>query len=692
VVQPILGDYLETILHSVADGITVQDAEGRLVYANDAAAQMTGFASADELLAAPISEVLGKYELMDERKQPLPMSDLPGRLALQGVEGAERSVCFRIIATGEERWSIIRARPVLDASGSVRFAVNSFQDITALKRVEEALRRSEARYKSLVASTAAIVWDADRRGAYVTPQASWQSYTGQPWEDHAGWGWLDMVHPDDRDEAKSAWSRAIATEEPLAFEGRLWHAASSNYRYFSVRATPLRDESGAVYEWVGSVTDTDEQTRASDSLRFLAEASEILAASLDFEATLRSIAEVAVPRFADWCAVDMAAEDGQIERLAVAHVNPEKVQWAYELQHRYPPDVSSPTGVPNVLRAGVSEFYPDIPWEMIEAAVTDEEQLQLARELQLRSAIIVPLNARGRTLGAISFMWAESGHNYTAQDLSLAEELARHAALAVDNALLFRDEQRLNAELERRVSERTVEVEAAMKELEAFSYSVSHDLRAPLRSIDGFAQALVEDYGETLGDSGKDFLKRIRAASQRMAQLIDDLLQMSRVTRADVEMGPVNLSSIARDVVADLEYTDPGRVVEWTIMDGLTAEGDARLLRIALANLLENAWKFTSKKPSAHVAFGRRTVDGEPVYYVQDDGAGFEMAFADKLFAPFQRLHGAGEFDGSGVGLATVQRIIYRHDGRIWAEGEPGRGATIYFTLGSKHTKRDATK
>ena len=225
------------------------------------------------------------------------------------------------------------------------------------------------------------------------------------------------------------------------------------------------------------------------------------------------------------------------------------------------------------------------------------------------------------------------------------------------------------------------QLEAANKELEAFSYSVSHDLRAPLRSLDGFSQALLEDYHDRLDDAGRDFLQRVRGASQRMGTLIDDLLSLSRVTRGELQVGEVDLSALAAATAADLKKSDPARDVTFAISPDLVVRADAGLMRIVLQNLLGNAWKFTGKRASAHVEVGAQAHDGRRAFFVRDDGAGFDMAYAAKLFGAFQRLHGAAEFPGSGIGLATVQRIILRHGGEVWAEGVPDRGATIYFTL-----------
>lgn len=241
--------------------------------------------------------------------------------------------------------------------------------------------------------------------------------------------------------------------------------------------------------------------------------------------------------------------------------------------------------------------------------------------------------------------------------------------------------RRLNAELEQRVKERTILLETANRELESFSYSVSHDLRAPLRHIDGFSSALMEDCGDSLPEEGVSYLEKIKRASRRMGQLIDDLLDLSRVSRSAMRRESVDLSRMVRELVQEYQEARPGRKVTFEIDDGVVVEGDPLLLRVALHNLLDNAWKYTGKKDSAHIRFGETAVDGERVIFVSDDGAGFDMRYVDKLFGAFQRLHSAEEFEGTGVGLATVQRIALRHGGRAWAEGEEGHGATFYLSI-----------
>ena len=242
--------------------------------------------------------------------------------------------------------------------------------------------------------------------------------------------------------------------------------------------------------------------------------------------------------------------------------------------------------------------------------------------------------------------------------------------------------RRLNAELEDHVRLRTAQLEAANRELEAFSYSVSHDLRAPLRAIQGFSRILGESAGRTIGDEDRRSLDRIAGAAERMSQLIDDLLSLSRVGRQSLGIADADLSALAREICAELRESEPERVVEFVVDEGVHGSGDVALLRIVLQNLLSNAWKFTAKKPVARIEFGRAGTARGPACFVRDDGAGFDARYAERLFTPFARLHSDSEFKGTGIGLAIVQRILARHGGHVWAEGHPGEGATFWFTLG----------
>ncbi len=266
----------------------------------------------------------------------------------------------------------------------------------------------------------------------------------------------------------------------------------------------------------------------------------------------------------------------------------------------------------------------------------------------------------------------------------VAELVQSFKSLTEQRRLAAEEIHNLNMELEQRVKDRTSQLEAANKELDAFAYSVSHDLRAPLRGIDGFSLALLEDYADNLDTQGKDYLHRIRNACVRMGRLIDDLLQLSRITRGEIHLETVNLSDMVRNIAEELQRSDQSRGVDVQISPSVIADADPVLIRTVLENLVGNAWKFTRNTGRPRIEFGVTGDAGSKVYFVRDNGAGFNMAYVGRLFSAFQRLHKSDEFEGTGIGLASVQRIIHRHGGRIWAEGAERAGATFYFTLGEE--------
>ncbi|MBW4561871.1 MAG: GAF domain-containing protein [Mojavia pulchra JT2-VF2] len=311
---------------------------------------------------------------------------------------------------------------------------------------------------------------------------------------------------------------------------------------------------------------------------------------------------------------------------------------------------------------------------------------------QIRANLVVPLLQGQNLWGLLCIHQCHAPRQWQATEIEFATQIANHLGVALQHGELLAE---LQAEVvERQQAEQAVhslnqgmqrainELQLVNKELEAFSYSVSHDLRAPLRSIDGFSLALLEDYNDQLDDTGQDYLRRIRAATQRMGQLIDDLLNLSRLMRSEINLEPVDLSLLASEICTELQESQPERQVEFIIQPQILAQGDSRLLQVLLENLLNNAWKFTYKHTQARIEFGVIPQEnGIPVYFVQDDGAGFDMAYSNKLFGPFQRLHRTDEFPGTGIGLAIVQRIVHRHGGRVWAQGALEQGATFYFTL-----------
>ncbi len=298
------------------------------------------------------------------------------------------------------------------------------------------------------------------------------------------------------------------------------------------------------------------------------------------------------------------------------------------------------------------------------------EDLQICMAEGIRSLAVVPLRANGRDVGTLNLSSMQTAA-YSEERLGPILALAPLVGAAMENARLFRSLDQANQSLG-----------LANRELESFSYSVSHDLRAPLRSIAGFSQALLEDYGETLDADGKQYLLHVVGSANDMGRLIDDLLHLSRVARTEITYDEADMAALARSVGEEMREANPDRLVTLAIPEHWIARGNERLLRIVLQNLIGNAWKFTRGVPEARIEVGTMERDGRTVCFVRDNGAGFDMTYAHKLFGAFQRLHSAREFEGTGIGLATVQRIIHRHGGQVWAEGVVGQGATIYFTVG----------
>ncbi len=300
----------------------------------------------------------------------------------------------------------------------------------------------------------------------------------------------------------------------------------------------------------------------------------------------------------------------------------------------------------------------------------------------------LPVSVAGSVWGVLC-LYSEQTDAFDDEEIRLLVEMADDLGFGIETLRLRTQEaaaqaalQQVNEELEARVAERTADLAQANRELEAFSYSASHDLRAPLRSMAGFAEVLHEDYGDRLDEEGRAHLTRIRRAAIRMGQLIDDLLELARISRTEPGKTLVNLSELAREILAEVTAADPARSVKVTVQDNLAAVGDPTLLRVALQNLLENAWKYTGQRPEAVIEFGMQTgAEGQASFYVRDNGSGFDMAHAERLFQPFVRLHSGEDYPGTGIGLATVARVVERHNGRIWAEAEKGRGAAFFFTL-----------
>jgi PAS domain S-box-containing protein len=430
---------LAIITRAGADGITIQDATGRIMYANDSAARMSGYSDAGSFMSAPAEEVFGRFDLLHEDGRPFSPEELPGRRILRGEEHAEALIRVVVRGTREEDWTLVRSAPMHDDDGTVDYVVNVFHHITEQKRAEQQLKFQNALLEAQSEASEVGIIVISPEGEIVSANQRF----GELWEIPR-----EVMNTRSNEAAMSVVKGQVADPDAFAERARyLWdhmdeeardEIALKDGRVIDRYTRTLEDETGAIYGRISYFRDVTEDRKREEGQRFLAQATKELVSSLDYQATLSRIARMAVPDLADWCAVDILEPDGSLKLLAIAHTDPSKVEWAREFRRAFPVDMSAPTGLPRVIRTGKSELYPSIDSALREASL-DEEQLEIIRELQLSSVMLLPLRARGRTLGTISFVFAESGRSYGQGDLVLAEDLASRAALALDNARLYRE-------------------------------------------------------------------------------------------------------------------------------------------------------------------------------------------------------------------------------------------------------------
>jgi PAS domain S-box-containing protein len=511
------------------------------------------------------------------------------------------------------------------------------------QRAEAVLREHEAHFRLLVEGVKdQAIFMLDPAGYIVRWHAGAECMQGYEPDAIIGQHFSRVYRPEDRAQQRPEHELEVAMAEGQV-EAEGWRVGQDGSPFWAhVVITALRDEAGQLRGFVKVTRDVTERRRMEEQLR----------AS---ETRYRRLFE--------------SARDGILILDAGTHtitdVNPFMVE---------------------LLGYARDEFLGKALWEI--GVLKDADASQEAfRTLQATGYIRyedLPLQTKAGTRWDVEFVsnvYAENGHQVI--QCNIRDITARKQAEA--------EIHRLNADLEQRVRNRTVQLDALNHDLEMFNASVSHDLHAPLRRIDSFVDALRDDYTERLDGEGLQFIQAIRAATHRMHELIDALLALSRVSRQELQWQVVDLSGLAHQIAAELHQRHPTRWVDWVIAEGLSTHGDARLLRIVLDNLLSNAWKFTATTAQARIELGEQTApDGTSVWFVRDNGAGFDMALVDKLFGAFQRLHRDTEFPGTGIGLATVHRIIHRHGGRIWAEGSVNHGATFYFTLSGEEVSTDA--
>jgi PAS domain S-box-containing protein len=554
-------------------------------------------------------------------------------------------------------------------------AIDNARLYDALQRERERLGFSEARYRALVtaAPRKQIIWTTGPDGRATGDGAAWNALTGQT-SDVFRDQWADVLHPADRDRVTQAWQHSIQTHQPFVDQFRV-RVVDGGYRWMSVTGVPVLGEDGKVIEWVGTSVDVHEQKTADDTLRFLATASDHLASSLDYETTLTNVANLAVPEIADWCAVDVVDDEGQLRRLAVAHVDPKKVELAHELRQRYPPNPQTDL-IARVVRTGRSEWRADIPPEMVQASAVDDEHRRIIEELGLLSYIVVPLRMHDRVLGAISYVLSDSHRRFSESDLAFAEELGRRAAVAIENARLFSAAQ------------------AANRTKDEFLATLSHELRTPMTAVLGWSRMLKMGLSPEETEEAIDAIER--SASIQM-QLIEDMLDMSRIMagKMRIETGPVDLCAVTQAALATVHPAATAKEIE-VVTDFPkrvpAVLGDESRLQQIVWNLLTNAIKFTPR--GGKVALRISSEGDNVVLDVRDSGIGIESAFLPHVFEPFRqqdssttRAHG-----GIGLGLAIVRHLIELHGGRIHADSAgKDRGATFTVSLPA-HASRRSTR
>ena len=544
---------------------------------------------------------------------------------------------FRLKAgDGRQKYCSARGRTVRDADGRpIRF-VGTVMDVTGSRRTEEKLRASEEDFRTLAEAVPQIVWmtDADGKNTFFNQQ--WVEYTGMTLEESYGDGWNTPFHPDDRQRAWEAWQRATQDVAPYSLECRL-RRADGVYRWWLIRGAPLRDETGKILKWFGTCTDIEEIKLAEEKLR----------------RSERNLAEA-----------ERIGGTGSWDYDVVS----DTASWSENMFRIFDVDPAMPTEL--VFTQFVENLVHPADRPRVLSVFQDSLDGKRPYDLQYR---VVKKDGSIRDIHAVAETTRDENGNAVRMIGRVEDVTERRRA---------EDEvRRLNAELEDRVASRTAQLEAANRELEAFIYSASHDLRAPLRAIDGFSQMVIEDADGRLTAEDADHLQRVRVAAQRLGLLMDELLDLSRASREELFVEDIDVSSLATDVVKELHEAQPERSVEVVVQDDLRAKADAALVRAILVNLLDNAWKFTREREAAHVEVGRIESDGERAFFVRDDGVGFDTKSANRLFGAFQRMHAPGAFEGTGIGLATVQRLVARHGGRVWAEADVEKGATFFFTL-----------
>ena len=652
--------YFETMLSHLPAAAYMCDAEGLITYFNPKAAEVWG---REPRLNDPADRFCGSFKLFSATGEPLAHDSCWMALALREERSynAEEVVIER--PDGSRATVLAYANPIHDEDGCLLGAINTLVDITDRKLLDAA----PARLAAIVESSDDAIVSKDLDGVIRSWNRGAQEIFGYTAEEAVGQS-ITLIIPQERLDEEDEILARLRRGERIDHFATVRQRKDGSFVDVSLTVSPIRDAEGRVVGASKIARDITEAKRAHDALeeqaRTLATINRVAAelnAELDLDRLVRAVIdaghELSRSRFGVFFYREQASGPNGRYRI-----------------------VGSAGDVPDGFdESFVRRHYPQLFDGEAAAEVPAGERP--SEEPGLGSHVAVPVMPQSGKAAGILFFGDEGEGVLSPQTEQVLTAIASHAATAIDNALLYEEAREINELLEEKVERRTADLNALNQELETFNYSVAHDLRGSLRGIDGFSNLILEESGDELSETSRRYLARVRAGAQRMGQLLDNLLELSRLMRARVSRNEIDVASVARSIIDDLRQWEPERKVEVTIHHCPPLHGDRGLFRIALENLLNNAWKFSRDRSPAHIEVGCEEQDGEWVYYVKDDGVGFDTRFDDKLFEPFQRLHAPDAFEGTGIGLANVKRIIAKHGGRIWAESEPGKGATFYFTL-----------
>ena len=593
---------------------------------------------------------------------------------------------------GTERIVQEYSETVIDpATGRSVRMLGVVQDITERRRDEATRREMQEQLRGILHNSPSLIFLKDIMGRYLLVNRKFAEVFELSLEQVVGKTDAELFPPEQAAAFEANDRKVIEAGAALQFEESALHKDGRHTGIVS--KFPLLDSQGRIYAVGGIVTDITTQREAEERIRKMNTELEqrVQERTAQIDRLYRrqtALAEIEL-------AVNQPTELQSVLDRAVAVVSEglgtrggaSIVLWDSQ-QEGFTVSASTVLGQPEQLAArrirrsgGASRWIVDQRRPIIVPDIREDpfRANSMLPEYGMQSYAGVPLFVEEQALG-VFYVLHDQPRAFSEEDVTFMEAVASRVAVAIFKVRLYERIQGVN----RILRQRSTELEAANKELEAFSYSVSHDLRAPLRAIDGFSKILEQDASSQLDEKCLRYLDRIRSGTERMGVLIDDMLKLSRLSRAPMKRVELDLSGMVSEALADLRAAEPERQVETVVAPDLKAEGDASLLRAVLENFVSNAWKYTSRRPKARIEFGALDRDGERVFFIRDDGAGFDMAYVDKLFGAFQRLHGVDEFEGTGIGLATVQRVIHRHGGRVWAEAIVDQGATFYFTLAPK--------